>query len=174
MSLGIPTLSMADRHSAFQLFTKCSSRQKSLNIVKIWNGLTRFQTPCYDQQQDQLAGGRQCGRLHNIGSHLMITALMSSRTSCQKSDKIRQKSAPMSSGPSCQKSAPMSSRSSCQKSDKDQPPCPQGLVVKNQTLKVRPWNSKQRIWRCQQRGILLKSPQQGLFDLKIHRNLPHY
>ena len=99
-----------------------------------------------------MAGGRQCGRLHNIGSHLLITALMSSRTSCQKSDKIRQKSAPMSSG------------SSCQKSDKDQPPCPLGLVVKNQTLKVRPWNSKQRIWRwCQQRGILLKSPQQGIY-----------
>ena len=98
-----------------------------------------------------MAGGRQCGRLHNIGSHLLITALMSSRTSCQKSDKIRQKSAPMSSG------------SSCQKSDKDQPPCSKGLVVKNQTLKVRPWNSKQRIWRCQQRGILLKSPQQGIY-----------
>ena len=99
-----------------------------------------------------MAGGRQCGRLHNIGSHLLITALMSSRTSCQKSDKIRQKSAPMSLG------------SSCQKSDKDQPPCPLGLVVKNQTLKVRPWNSRQRIWRwCQQRGILLKSPQQGIY-----------
>ena len=70
---------------------------------------------------------------------------MSSRTSCQKSDKIRQKSAPMSLG------------SSCQKSDKDQPPCPLGLVVKNQTLKVK------AVWRCQQRGILLKSPQQGIF-----------
>ena len=167
MSLGISTLTMGDRLSIsialHFLPTKPSNfvhkvLEPTLSIVKIWNGLTRFQTPWYDQQQDQLAGGRQCGRLHNIGSYLLITALMSSRTSCQKSDKIRQKSAPMSLG------------SSCQKSDKDQPPCPLGLVVKNQTLKV-----KAVYMAVSTKGHSFEiSTTRYLFGLKIHRNLPHF
>ena len=55
----------------------------------------------------------------------------------------------------------MSSGSSCQKSDKDQPPCPKGLFVKNQTLKVRPWNSKQRIW----------SVNKGTFFWNLHNKV---